>query len=82
MVIFIKISSGSYNLSLFSSNANSDHDRGVGAALRELFSVSIGDLWPEIDSSRGANYEGAFTTATRSRLEASTSRPLSDAGGV
>jgi hypothetical protein len=43
--------------------------------------VSIGDLWHEIDSSRGADYEGAFVTAAHSHLEASTSHPLSCAGG-
>jgi hypothetical protein len=78
---FIEISSSSYNLSLFSSKSSSNHDGGVGAALRESSSMSIGDLWLEINSSRGADYEGAFMTATCGHLEILMSRPLSGAEG-
>jgi hypothetical protein len=78
---FIEISSSSYDLSLFSSMAGSDHDKGVVAALRKSSSVSIGDLWPKIDSSCGTDLDGAFTTATSRLLEASTSCLLSGVGG-
>jgi hypothetical protein len=66
----IEVSSSSYNLSLFSSKANYDHGGGAGATPRESSSMSIGNLWPEIDSSRGAEHKGAFTTVARSQLEA------------
>jgi hypothetical protein len=44
--------------------------------------MSIGDLWPKINSSHGVDHEGAFGTATRNQLEASTSRPLSGVRGL
>jgi hypothetical protein len=62
--------------------AGSDHDGGAVATPRESSSMSIGDLWPEIDSSSGADYEGAFTTATRNHLEVWTSCPLSGHRGI
>jgi hypothetical protein len=70
---FIEVSSSSYNLSLFSSKTGSHHDGGAGATPRESLSVSIGDLWPEIDSSHRADHEVAVTTTAHSQLEASTS---------
>jgi hypothetical protein len=36
---------------LFSMKASSDHAEGAGAAPRVSSSMSIGDLWLEIDSS-------------------------------
>jgi hypothetical protein len=80
--VVIEISSSSYNLLLFSQKASSDHDGGAGASPRESSSVSIGDLWPEIDSSHDADYEGAFATTKHSHSEASTSRLVSYAGGL
>jgi hypothetical protein len=77
----IKILSSSYNLLLFSSKAGSGHSVGAGAASRELSSMSVGDLWPEITSSRGVADESAFATAPRGHLETSMSRPLSGARG-
>jgi hypothetical protein len=38
--------------------------------------MSIGDLWPEINSSHEVDDEGAFVTATWSQLEALMSHPL------
>jgi hypothetical protein len=48
---FIEISYTSYNFLLFSMKASSDHAEGAGAAPRVSSSMSIGDLWLEIDSS-------------------------------
>jgi hypothetical protein len=70
---FIEVSSSSYNLSLFSSKAGSHHEGGVVVVLRESSSVSVGDLWPEIDSLCEADCEGAFMAAMCSCPEASTS---------
>jgi hypothetical protein len=68
----IKISSSSsYQLSLFSSKGGPIHHAGEGAALGEPSSSSIGDLWPEINSS-----EGGLVVATHSSLRASSSRHL------
>jgi hypothetical protein len=39
---------------------------------RESSGISVGDLWPEIDTSHGIDYECAFTTATCCHLEALT----------
>jgi hypothetical protein len=78
---FIEVSSSSYNLSLFSLKAGSDHGGGAGAAPRESYNTGIGDLWHEIDSLRGADHEGTFTIVTHCCLEASTLRPLSGAAG-
>jgi hypothetical protein len=79
-VEFIQILSSSYNLSVFSSKDGSYHDGGSVAALRESSSMSIGDLWPEVDSSCRANREGTFMTATHRQLEASSSHQLSGIG--
>jgi hypothetical protein len=78
---FIEISSSSYDLLLFSSKASSDHDRGVGAAPRGASNMSVGDVWPEIDSSHDTDCEASFATAMRNHLEASTSCPLLGARG-
>jgi hypothetical protein len=56
--------------------AGSHHVVGVGAALKNSSSMSVGDPWPEIDSTRGACVEGASMPAARSHLEASMLRPL------
>jgi hypothetical protein len=61
--------------------AGSRRDIGAGAALRDSSSMTIGDLWPEIDSLHEADCEGTFTTTTHSHLEASTSHPQLDARG-
>jgi hypothetical protein len=42
-------SSSSYDFSLFSSKAGSQHDEGMSATPRRSSSMSIGDLWLEID---------------------------------
>jgi hypothetical protein len=65
----IEISSSSYGLSLFSLKAGSHRDEGVGAAQRESYSVSVGDLWPEIDSLDVTCREGTSVTAMRGHLE-------------
>jgi hypothetical protein len=44
--------------------------------------VSIGDLWPDINSIEGVAGEVASMTAASSHLEASTSRPLSGVGST
>jgi hypothetical protein len=44
--------------------------------------MSIGDLWPEINSSHEVDDEGAFVTATWSQLEALMSHPLSGVRGL
>jgi hypothetical protein len=59
----IEISSSSCNLSLFSLKVGSHHDGGAGAMLRESSSVSIGDVWSEVDSVRGVDHEDTFATA-------------------
>jgi hypothetical protein len=59
----IDVSSSSYNLSIFSSKAGSHNDGGIGATRRESSSVSIGDLWPEVDSLCGAEREETFASA-------------------
>jgi hypothetical protein len=77
----IKISSSSYELSVFSLKVGSSHGMGVGVALGELSSVTIGDLWLQINSSRGTGDDGTFMTATHGHLEASTSCLLSGTEG-
>jgi hypothetical protein len=57
------ISSSSYGLSLFSSKDGSHHDEGVVAAPRGSSSVSIGELWPDIDRLDEAGPEGASTVS-------------------
>jgi hypothetical protein len=44
----VESSSRSYELSLFSSKAGSDHDVSAGAAPGESSSMSMGDLCPRI----------------------------------
>jgi hypothetical protein len=68
----VEISSSSYELSFFSSKADSGHIVGADATLEKSSSVSIWDLWLEINSTRGTGEgEGASMTATRGHLEAS-----------
>jgi hypothetical protein len=43
------LSSSSYGLSLFSLKAGSHPGENVGAVVDRSSSVSIGELWPEID---------------------------------
>jgi hypothetical protein len=45
-------------------------------------SVSIGDLWSEVNSTNGVGGKGVSVTVARDRLDASASCPLSDAGGL
>jgi hypothetical protein len=52
---------------------------GEGAAPRESSSVSIGDLWPEINRTESTGGEGAFVTAAHGHLEALVSHSLSGA---
>jgi hypothetical protein len=66
-------SSSSYQLSLFSSKCGPIHLVGECAALGEQSSLSIGALWPEVNS-----IEGGLMAATRSSLETSSSRHLPD----
>jgi hypothetical protein len=54
---------------------------GEGAAPRESSSVSIGDLWPEINRTESTGGEGAFVTAAHGHLEALVSHSLSGARG-
>lgn len=67
----------SYELSLFSSKVGSSHGVGGVVARERSSSVSIGDLWPEIDSAEGVGGGDATATATRGHLEASSPRCLS-----
>jgi hypothetical protein len=64
-------SSSSYELSLFSSKVGSVHDAGGGVSPGDSSSFSIGDLWPEINSSKGG-----IVAMTCSSLGALSSRPL------
>jgi hypothetical protein len=59
----VEISSSSYGLSLFSSKDGSHHDEGAGAAPRGSSSVSIGELWLDIDRLDEAGPEGASTVS-------------------
>jgi hypothetical protein len=43
--------------------------------------MSLGDDWPEVDSGRNVDHEGAFTTSVCGDLGASTSRLQSGVGG-
>jgi hypothetical protein len=54
----IEISSSLYGLSLFSMEVVSHHDAGVTATHRGSLSVSIGDLWLDIDKLDEAGHEG------------------------
>jgi hypothetical protein len=64
-------SSSSYELSLFSSKAGSARGVGEGVALGGVSSsVSIGNLWPEIDSVEGVGHGGGTATTACDHLEA------------
>jgi hypothetical protein len=74
----IEVLSSLYNLSIFSLKASSHYHKGAGVTPRESSSISIWDLWPEINNLFEAWREGTFATATRGRSEAST--PCSQPG--
>jgi hypothetical protein len=78
----IEILSSSYELLFFSLKDGSGHDVAAGAMREESSSVSIGDIWPEINSTGGTSYEGASMTVARGHLEVSMSHPLSGIGGL
>jgi hypothetical protein len=77
----IKISSSSYELSIFSLKTGSHHDEGTGAVRGESSSVSIGGLWREINNLDEASCEGTSSTATQNHREDPASHPLSNSGG-
>jgi hypothetical protein len=76
----VKISSSSYELSIFSSKAGSGRGASGSVIPWESSSVSIGDLWLEINNVKGPGGEGAFMTATSDHLEASALRLVSGTG--
>jgi hypothetical protein len=78
---FIEISSSSYELPIFSSKAGSQHNKGAVAVQRESSSVSVGNLWPEIDSLDEASRDGTSVTATRCHLRNSSFRLQLGSGG-
>jgi hypothetical protein len=45
----VELSSSSYSLSLYSSKVGSRHNANVGATPGGSSSISIGELWPNID---------------------------------
>jgi hypothetical protein len=51
------------------------------AVQRESSSITIGDLWPKIDSLREADHECTSTTATQRHREDSASRPQPSSKG-
>jgi hypothetical protein len=64
-----EISSSSYGLSLFSSKAGSRHDAATGATPGGSSSVSIGDLWPDIDKLYEVGHEGTSAIAGGTHVE-------------
>jgi hypothetical protein len=54
----IEIPSNSYDLSIFSSKVGSHRDEGMGVVPGGSSSVSIEELWPDIDKLDGATKEG------------------------
>jgi hypothetical protein len=77
----IDVSSSSYNLSIFSLKAGSHNDEGAGVAPRESSSVSIGDLWLEIDSLGETDHKGTSAATAHDRPEALTPNPPLGTGG-
>jgi hypothetical protein len=53
----VEISSSSYGLLLFSSKVGSRHDAGAGVIPGGSSSISIGELWPDIDKLHEAGHE-------------------------
>jgi hypothetical protein len=77
----VEISSSSYGLSLFSSKVGSHHNEGAGATLGGSTSVSIGELWPDIDRLNEASHEGTSTFITWSPRMGPSSHPCVDFRG-
>jgi hypothetical protein len=71
-------SSGSYELSLFSSKVDSAHGASRGVALGGSSSASIDDHWSEANAtSENFRVKGNLANRNRGHLEASSSRRLS-----
>jgi hypothetical protein len=69
------------NSQLFCSKVGSHRDEDVGAVHGESSSVSIGDLWPEIDNLDEAGGEGTSMTPTQSPRGDPASCPRLSSGG-
>jgi hypothetical protein len=59
----VEFSSNSYGLSLFSAEAGSHKGASARATPRGSPSISIGDLWPDINKLDEAGYEGTSGVA-------------------
>jgi hypothetical protein len=61
----VEISSSSYSLSFFSLKAASHHNENAGAVPRGSWSLSIGELWPNINQLDETGREGTSMVAAQ-----------------
>jgi hypothetical protein len=76
-----KVSSSSYGLSLFSSNAGSHPEENGGVVPGESSSVSVGELCPGIDMLDGTGLEGISMVPVQEPLGGQMSHSHADPHG-